>query len=193
MSSIKHCMWQTLWTCANRDLYPGLDIPEYVQPLNLKGLLNCDGIMYVPVLLNGIGVSVFDLARDKALYITGETENTEGALYELIEETCSQLYGKQMGIVHSVEEISEVEQGNILYSFSTDKIPNYVEECIRARTTAGSKPIRFILYGTSPIEYQIGGAGCMTGVDVHGSYLKGNEERRSYWNVKEEVGEDVDV
>lgn len=193
MSSIKHCMWQTLWMCANRDLYPGLDIPEYAQPLNLKGLLNRDGIMYVPVLLDGIGVTVFDLARDKALYITGETENTEGALYELIEETCSQLYGTQMGIVHSVEEISEGEQGNILYSFSTDKIPNYVEECIRARTAAGSKPIRFILYGTNPIEYQIGGAGCMTGVDAHGSYLKGNEGRRSYWNIKEEVGEDVDV
>lgn len=193
MSSIKHCMWQTLWTCANRDLYPGLNIPEYIQPLNLKGLLSRDGVMYVPVLLNGVGVSVFDLARDKALYITGETENAEGALYELIEETCSQLYGTQMGIVHSVEDIPMVEQNNILYSFNTDTMPSYVEECIRARTAAGNKPIRFILYGAEPVEYQIGGVGCMTGVDAHGYYMQGDEGRRSYWNVKEEVGEDVDV
>ena len=193
MSSIKHCMWQTLWACANRDLYPGLGIPEFVQPLNLKGLLNRDGVMYVPVFLDGIGVTVFDLSRDKALYITGETENTENALYKLIEETCEQLYCTQMGVVHNVEEIPKIEQDNILYVFSTDKTLDYVEECIMARTTAGNKPIRFILYGTKPIDYQIGGVGCTTGFDAHGYYMQGNEGRRSYWNVKEEVGEDVDV
>lgn len=193
MSSIKHCMWQTLWACANRDLYPGLQIPEYVQPLNLKGLLNRDGVMYVPVLLDGIGVTVFDLSRDKAIYVTGETENTESALYKLIEETCGQLYGAQMGVVHSVEEIPKIEQDNILYVFGTDKTLDYVEECIRARTAAGNKPIRFILHGTKSIDYQIGGVGCTTGADTHGYYMTGNEGRRSYWNVKEEVGEDVDV
>lgn len=193
MSSIKHCMWQTLWACANRDLYPGLGIPKFVQPLNLKGLLSRDGVMYVPVLLDGIGVTVFDLLRDKALYITGETENTESALYKLIEETCGQLYDSQMGVIHDVKEIPMVEQDNILYSFSTDKTPDYVEECIRARTAAGNKPIRFILYGTKPIEYQVGGVGCTTGIDAHGCYMIGNEDRRSYWNVKEEVGEGVDV
>lgn len=193
MSSIKHCMWQTLWACANGDLYPGLNIPKYVQPLNLKELLSRDGAMYVPILLDGIGMLVFDLARDKALYITGETENTEGALHKLIEETCNQLYGTQMGVVHNVEDIPMVEQDNILYSFSTDTTPSYVEECIRARTAAGNKSIRFILYGAEPIEYQVGGVGCMTGVDVHGYYMQGDEGRRSYWNVKEEVGEDVDV